>query len=333
LATLELQPDERHVAAADAWLGYAHGLLLESSEPFPGVQPAPATALLDRVTTWTDVPAEEVEAAWRIEDGELLLERRHPDGRLFLRIDACETLGYRIWAPYYGRHLVSADGTTIASALPRVPVVRWQRLFFAQVLPLAAALQGLSLVRAGAVAVRGRAVAVIGPPESGKTALAAHLVALGATFVSDDVLALEKTAHTVVAHPGPTRLSIDEAELRRIPSTQEERMGPCVGRSDKLMIEPEAVSTPLAVTRLYVLRPDPGAVRIAIAPRDASQGPSLLGSYFVNYLRSPSYLERQLEVNATFDASLSAYEIAVPRGARARDLAARVLAHCGEPPA
>jgi hypothetical protein len=57
------------------------------------------------------VPADEVEAAWRLEDGELLLERRHPDGCLFLRIDACEPFGYRIWAPYYGRHLVSADGT------------------------------------------------------------------------------------------------------------------------------------------------------------------------------------------------------------------------------
>jgi hypothetical protein len=137
------------------------------------------------------------------------------------------------------------------------------------------------------------------------------------------VLALEKTAHTVVAHPGPTRLSIDEAELRRIPSTQEERMGPCVGRSDKLMIEPEAVSTPLPVTPFTscALIPGPSASR---SPRDASQGPSLLGSYFVNYVRSPSYLERQLEVNAAFDASPSAYEIPVPRGARARDLAARV---------
>jgi hypothetical protein len=56
-APFELHPDGRPVALADAWVGYAYGLLLETLEPFPGVQPAPATASPDRVTTWTEVPA------------------------------------------------------------------------------------------------------------------------------------------------------------------------------------------------------------------------------------------------------------------------------------
>ena len=165
------------------------------------------------------VSAEEVEAAWRLEDGEALLERRHPNGRLFLRIDSHERDGFRIWAPYYGRHLVALDGCSIATPLARVPPVRWQRLFFAQVLPLSAALQGLSVFHASAAAVRGKVSRSSAFRAAGRP-LTAHLVALGASFFTDDVLVLESRPAGVRAYPGPARLSIDKAELGQIPSTQ-----------------------------------------------------------------------------------------------------------------
>jgi HPr kinase/phosphorylase len=325
MTTLALPQFDEPTPQGASWHGYAFGIGLESELPFPGIQPTAEPAA--RMTSWREIDSEKVEDAWELGDGELLFERRHPDGRLFLRVDGQGPLGYRMWAPYYGRHLVSADGHAIASALPRVPPVRWQRLFFAQVLPLAAALHGLTLFQASAVAVDGRVLVFVGAAGSGKTSLTAHLVALGASFVTDEVLALESGGSTVLAHPGPSRLSLHETELRRIPSTQELRVGPCVGRSDKLMFEPEPVATALPVARLYVLRPEPGAARIWIKPLEEPAGRSLRGSSFVNYLHTS--LKRDPEICAVLDETVTTYDLGFPSGTRARDLAARVLAHRG----
>ena len=137
MASLELQTERPSPEPAAAWRGSAFGLTLESAEPFPGLPPVEGAAS-GRVTAWREERASAVDKAWRPAVGEVLLDLRHSDGRQFLRIDAHEPIGFRIWAPYYGRHLVSTDGSEIASALPRVEPARWQRLFFAQVLPLAA---------------------------------------------------------------------------------------------------------------------------------------------------------------------------------------------------
>ena len=328
MASLELQQIERPSPEPEAaWRGSAFGLTLESSEPFPGLPPADGAAS-GRATTWREERAELIDKAWRPAEGEVLVDLRHSDGRQFLRIDAHEPTGFRIWAPYYGRHLVSVDGSEIASALPRVEPARWQRLFFAQVLPLAAVLGGFSALRASAVAVGGRVLAFVGPATSGKTSFAAHLVALGASFVTDDVLVIEKGADGIVAYPGPARLNIDEAELRRVPLQQQFRLGPIVGRSDKLMLEPTPVSLPLPLACVYVLRPEAEGARIAIVERETPSSRSLLESGFPRYLTSAHHRQRLLDVCAALAESVPLYAVELPDKCRARDVAARVLAHC-----
>ncbi len=327
MASLELQTERPSPEPAAAWRGSAFGLTLESAEPFPGLPPVEGAAS-GRVTAWREERASAVDKAWRPAVGEVLLDLRHSDGRQFLRIDAHEPIGFRIWAPYYGRHLVSTDGSEIASALPRVEPARWQRLFFAQVLPLAAVLSGLSALRASAVAVGGHVLAFVGPPTSGKTSFAAHLVALGASFVTDDVLAIEKTPDGLVAYPGPARLNIDEAELRRVPLQQQERLGPIFGRSDKLMLEPTPVSIPLPLACVYVLRPGAEGTRIEIVERESPSSRSLLESGFPRYLSSAEHRQRLLDVCAALSESVPLYAVELPDKCRARDVAARVLAHC-----
>ena len=324
---LELPPQPAPSLAR--WSGYGFGLVLETPEPFPGLQPA--TAGGERVTSWREVSAEEVETAWRLDDGETLLERRHPNGRLFLRIDSHERDGFRIWAPYYGRHLISLDGCSIASALPRVPPVRWQRLFFAEVLPLCAALQGLSVFHASAAAVNGKVLAFMGPPGSGKTSANGPPRRSGRILLHRRGARSRSGAADVRAYPGPARLSIDEAELGQIPSTQKLRVGPCVGRSDNVMLEPEPCASPLPLACLYFLRPDSEATRITISEREGSPEKSLLGSTFINYLRVRGYLDRHLDLCAALGGSVRLYDIGIPHASRARDVAARVLAHCDEP--
>ena len=72
------------------------------------------------------------------------------------------------------------DGSRVRSALPRIASWRWERLLFAQVLPLASALRGRELFHASAVALDGGASRSSGCPAPGKSSVAAHLVSRGA---------------------------------------------------------------------------------------------------------------------------------------------------------
>jgi hypothetical protein len=326
MATVELQAI-RPAVLSPPRRGHALGVVIESEQAFPGLQdvdePPPT-----RLTAWRETSAEEIDGAWPVAEGRVLHERRHPDNRLFLRVDSRDGFGYRVWAPYYGRHLVSPDGASVESALPRVPFARWQRLFFGEILPLAACLQGLHLVRASAVAIGGRVVAFLGPQDSGKTAFTTHLVALGAEFVTDDALAVELTPAGVVAHPGPARLSIERAEFERVPSTQRARVGDCVGRSDKLMLEPVPIAAPLPLGRIYLLRPDSAVERMTITHAEPAPLGLLLGATVVDYLRTPHVLQLQLDVCNALAETISIYDVDLPRNCRAREGAARLLAHC-----
>lgn len=327
MATVELQGVRPASVLSPPRRGHAFGVVIESAKPFPGLQPVDYP-LPTRVTTWSETRADEIDGAWPVTEGGVLHERRHPDDRLFLRVDSRNGVGYRVWAPYYGRHLVSPDGRSVESALPRVPFAGWQRLFFGEILPLAASLQGLHLFRASAVAIGGRVVAFLGPRDSGKTAFTAHLVALGAEFVTDNALAVELTPGAVVAHPGPARLSIERAELERVPSTQRARVGDCVGRSDKLMLEPAPIAAPLPLGRIYLLRPDSAVDLVTITHAEPAPLGLLLGATVIDYLRAPHVLQLQLDVCNALAETISIYDVDLPRDCRAREAAARVLAHC-----
>jgi hypothetical protein len=327
MATVEAHPVRPASVFSPPWRGSALGVTIESAEPFPGLQDVD-DPLPPRVTAWRETTADEIDDAWPVSAGHVLHERRHPDDRLFLRVDSRVGVGYRVWAPYYGRHLVSPDGRFVQSALPRVPFVRWQRLFFSEILPLASCLHGLHLVRSSAVAIGGSVVAFVGPHYSGKTALTAHLVALGAEFVTDDALALELTAAGVVAHPGPARLSIERVELERVPSTLRARVGNCIGRSDRLMLEPTTIASPLPLGRIYLLRPDAAVEGVEITHAEPAPLGLLLGASAIEYLRAPRVLQLQLDVCDALAETTPVYDVELPRGYSAGDAAASVLAHC-----
>jgi hypothetical protein len=329
MAVAEVSPAHERFAAPqhEVWRGRAFGITLESAKPFPGL-PFCADAASGRIANWHEERARAIDEAWPLEEGEVVVDLRHTDGRVFMRIDRHGDEGYRIWAPYYGRHLVSRDGRSIRSALPNVSPWRWQRLFFAQTLPLAAALQGLEVFHASAVSLGGRVAAFVAASGIGKTSVAAHLVTLGASFVTDDVLAIEATADAVVAHPGPARLSIDDSELRRIPDSQLSRLGVPIGRSDKLMIEPEPTTAPLPLAGLYFLkRPATDVSRVTIKEADATATRALLGSGFLAYLNTPERLRNHLDVCSAIAERTRLYDVLIPKGARAREVAATTLAH------
>ncbi len=247
-----------------------------------------------------------------------------------MSVERADNVGYRIYAPRHGRHIVSSDGTTLYSALPSVPAWRWQRLLFAQVLPLAAALQGLSLLHASAVALGGRAFAFLAPSGTGKTSVAAHLVARGASLLTDDALAVEPVPGGLLAHPGAGMASIDEAEFQAMSPEGRVRLGRRLGRSDKSHFALEVAQRPLPLTAVYFLRRDGQAERFSIERCRAVEPGRLLGSAFVNFVRRPDYLTRQLEACALIAECVDVFEVVVPATFDARRVAAHVEAHAQE---
>ena len=309
------------------------------SDPDAGSRPPPAFGLaLGRRsgryhTEWEQVPSGELDTAWSDEASQRLVEQRHPDGRLFLSVDHDERAGYLVDAPGYGRHLVGRDGTRITSELPDVPPWRWQRLLFSQVLPLAAVLQGLELFHASAVALGGRAIALVAASGTGKSSVAAHLVARGARPVTDDVLALEPGPDGITAYPGGALSSLDAAELDSIAPGQRARLGPIVGRSDKLHLVSPVVAGPLPLQALYFLRriSTEGAVEIEHDVPDAAA--KLLGSAFLPHIRSPDRLINHLDTCAVLASSVPVFAVTIPTGTSAAAVADAVERHASVGPA
>jgi hypothetical protein len=282
-----------------------------------------------RAASLRTVSTDKLEAAWRRSGAELLLERRYPSGRRVISIHHHPDVGFRVAAPGYGRHLIAADGAHIDSALPEGVGWRWQRLLFAQVLPLAATLRGFEVVHASAVALGGRAIAFLAPSGHGKTSTAAHLVGRGADFVADDVVALEPTSRGVMAHPGAALAAIDPAELHSMAPAARSRIGERIGRAGKDYVSVRPPREPLPLAAVYFLGRGSGSkVEIDGATDTAPQ--AWLTSSFVMYLETPDRLLRHLDMAARLSSDVPAFNLRVPPGNGAADVAAAVERHATE---
>jgi hypothetical protein len=244
-----------------------------------------------------------------------------------MSIDSHPSLGYRIAAPGHGRYVVSGDGTQIRFALSPAPGWRWQRLLFAQALPLAAALQGLELFHASAVAIGGQAVALVAASGTGKSSVAAHMVAGGAAFVTDDVLALEPVGGTVLAHPGPRLTGIDASELRPLESDGRGRLGHVVGRSGKVYLSVPTIehTTPLAAVYFLERSEEPPELRIVdSSPPDPRL---LLSSSFIWYLTEAAFLVEHLDVCSRLAQAVRMSRVLIPASVSAPAVASAVEEH------
>ena len=182
------------------------------------------------------------------------------EGALLLTVDRHPELGYLIEAAGHGSHLLSPDGR--ATCRPAVGADwQWHRLFFAQVLPTAAALQGLEILHASAVAIAGEAIAIVSASGGGKSSVAGHMVARGAGFVTDDVLAVERADGSLLAHPGAAFARLEEADLERMP-----QLGPHLHLADKVHVAVHPVSDALPLGRLVFLERCEEADRISLEP-------------------------------------------------------------------
>jgi hypothetical protein len=305
-----------------AWRGRAFGLSIEAEQPIPGL--AADTGDSSRRTRWEQAARADLDAEWAPRHGRQLVDMRHPGGELFLRVDHDPELGYRAEAPGYGIHRVSADGSRVQSVVPNGGARDWQRLFFAQVLPLAAATSGLDLLHAGAVAFGKSVFGFVAPSGTGKTSVVMQLLLAGADFVTDDVLALEVVDDSVKAHLGAAAISIDAGDL-----DEALRLQAWAEIDGKVQVDLAATSAATKLAGLFFLYRSTTS-RLTIRSAVEGLGQKILGAAFLPYVKSRARLSTHLEVAAAIARNVPTYSVAIPAGMAARETAAGIRAQGAE---
>ena len=239
-------------------------------------------------------PQQKARASWP-DRSELICDDRTPDGSLNFSIESDPDAGYLFTGPDYGAHLLSVDGRRLRCFPEARPEGAWQRLLIAQVLPFAALLHGLEVFHASAVVRDGRAIAFLGPSRSGKTSLALELCARGASFLTDDVLALEARDGRLLANPGTPVAGIAHREDGE-PRTGQ-RAGVVAVNARERVVQMATAPRPAPLEQLYFL--DRSANGPA-TPRfeHAKDAQLLLAATFNFVLATPARLEGLLEVSA-----------------------------------
>jgi hypothetical protein len=301
-----------------AWRGRGFGLNLEGDFPIPGLE-ADSWSTPGRRTT--------IRRRAQVAGGGTVVADASVAGAPFVVTRAPS--GYVIDHGHFGRFAVAHDGSAVDCAPAELPHWQWHRFLIGQVLPLAALLRGLEPYHASAVALGDLAYLCLGPSGSGKTSVALELVALGATFMADDVVATEPAGTGVHAYAGPGQASVAEADLvslenRGLPRWT--RLG-VIGKEVRLLVTARQRG-PLEVGGTYVLGARSESARVVIRSVDSGRAPLLLGSSFNAYIGDEQRALSQLAVAERL-ARLPLSMVEAPAGATAAEVAEAIVDHMG----
>ena len=313
--------------AATAWRSHVFGLEVEGAFRAPGLPPAagagdvPRTrvVIVDRARIDDGWPAD---AATRL-DSESFDDDPSPDPAR--TIDHAPGAGYRLYARHFGLARVSDDGELVRCAPPEDEPWSWQRFLVGRILPLAAVLRGREVFHAAAVTVGGRAIALSAETGVGKSSVTAHLVLEGATFLTDDVLAVDRRDGVLRGHPGAGILCMRPAERAAMGDERWGRLGRLLGDSGKLYVEVARDDRPRPLGAIYFLVPKREGAAIERIERPGFH--QLLGSTFISSVRTPERLRAQFELCAELAAEIPMYRVGAGRDVGAATVARRILEH------
>ena len=311
----------------------AFGLDVKSEVELVGLPPTEARPR-SRPTTKIEVVAPGRPDPGRRLDGELVRIVHRPDGEMTLSVHFDADGGYLLTLPGVGSYRVSRDGLcVICFPEPGVSEWWWQRALVNQVLPLAATVRGFEMLHAGAVAIDGRAIALVGHPGAGKSSTTLNLILQGATFFTDDALAIEQSPHGILAHPGAGVSNFPRTE-RELMREEAGRLGEIVGGEDafKALLAIDREPSPLPLGALYFLRRGQPGTEARIESLLEPDPVLLLGSTYVLSVRSPERLANQLALCSALARSVPIFDLLIPPTVPARDSASAVLEHASEAP-
>lgn len=310
-------------APGEGWRTHAFGVGLSLSFPAPGLPRGPGAEDLPQAVL--ELAGEEaINRAWSPREPDRLLEETFEGDGPDRTIDFDQELGYRLYARHFGAAVISPDGARVRCAPPPVAEWRWQRFLVGRVLPWTALLRGREVFHASAVRLEDRAVALVAPTGGGKTSLAIQLVLRGAGFITDDVLAVERTEDGVAAHPGAALVAIRDEERDRVDPESWERLGRVLGSEGKTYVEVDREPRSLPLGAVYFLGAHEGEAGMIQGGVDARD---LLGSTFISSVASPMRLTSLLEICSVISATVPAFRVSLGDGIDAETLAGIVLEH------
>jgi hypothetical protein len=313
---------------ARGFAGRAFGIELNADFGVPGLLEAVDGGRFDRQDArrieLTLGDAASAEARWPAASGERTFQLAASDGEPVFTIDHEPAAGYRVWIAGLGQCLIAPAGDRILCSPPQGRA-RWQ-LLIGQGLPIAAALQGLEVLHASAVRTGSSATAFIAPSGTGKTSLALHLLAHGAAFLADDVVALEAAGDALIVHPGiglahaprAERASLDRAGVEvRWPS----HAGP------KRHVRVSVAPCPVPLGAAYFLERTAEVEEIEIVALDPPDPCLLLAATFVSHVPVAHRLITQLDVCSRIARTVPLFRVRTPSEGTAELLAERIAWH------
>jgi hypothetical protein len=199
---------------------------------------------------------------------------------------AVERLGREVWADWPGNYTLEDACTYLIGP----------------VMGFVLRLRGIVCLHASAVAIDGRAIALVGSPGAGKSTAAAAFACSGFPVLSDDVVALADGGEEFLVQPGYPRVNLwpdsarrlfgSEDALPRITPTWEKLYLP-LGQNGN-----HFASSPLPLGAIYILDSrDPtlaAPVVEAVSGKDALIG--LVADTYVNYLLDQNMRRHEFDV-------------------------------------
>lgn len=270
------------------------GLDVRSTICLPSLERSRALAT-GRTLDLRQIPADSARTEWPA-GARQICSQRHPDGSVCFCIEAHPVAGYRIWGKGRGFHLLSRDGRRLSCA-PEGSAGGWERFLVGQVLPFAALASGLEIFHASAIVIDGQAVAFVGPSGAGKTSVALEACGRGASFLADDVLALEPRERTLIAHAGTPLAGVDRREVRRRAQAGTPLANEVIridAREELMRVPGAAGAARLGALFFLERRSDSGALRF----EPAGEARALLASTFNLVLDTPQRMRGLLDVCA-----------------------------------
>jgi len=320
---------------ARAFAGGAFGIELRADFRVPGVlEPAGERQVHAVGRRHIDLTLRETArafAAWPSRASERTFELLDSGGAPVFTIDHEPQAGYRVWIDGLGECVIGPEGDRIVLSPPGGRR-RWH-LLIGQGLPIAAALQGLEVLHASAVRFGSSSAAFIAPSGTGKTSLALHLLAHGAEFLADDVVALEADGDTLMTLPGiglthaprAERAALELAGLDMDWSSEPGAKSSEPGAKEHVaIVQPQA---PVPLGAAYFLERTPAVEATEIIPIDPPDPCLLLGATFVSHVPTARRLITQLDVCSRIARTVPLFRVRVPLSGCASDLASRIARH------
>jgi hypothetical protein len=302
----------------------AFGLEIEMDRPIVGLRPV-AKAAGARSTKVELVGYEELEDRWRGATARELVRHTGSDGVVAVLAEEDAQHGHRIAITGIGSCIVAPDGRSVAFA-PAPATSPWlaDRLLTSDALPLAALLQGVEALHAGAVVLDGVALAVAGPSGAGKSSLALTLASLGHPLLSDDALALEPGARPLCL-PGPEVANVRDPHLRAVARESLAPFREVLGEVDgALRVLVETARDPAPLGALYLLDRSGAAGALTISPTHDAR--AVLSATFNRVVDDPRRLMAHLSTCAGIAETASVFTVCVPGGMGPPELADRLVA-------